>query len=149
MKDLNELQLLFINSITRICCADYLPNQIDAWIASTKNHTNQQRWLDVIRKQFVLVAENAHQILGFASLDHGSYVDLFFVRDGYQRQGIARRLYASLEDEAIRLQTHELTAQVSITAKPFFEKMQFEVLNQQTVVLNGVSLTNYKMHKYL
>ncbi len=36
-------------------------------------------------------------------------------------------------------------AEVSITARPFFEKQGFIVTKEQTVLLEGVSLTNYKM----
>jgi putative acetyltransferase len=37
--------------------------------------------------------------------------------------------------------------EVSITALPFFEKHGFTTTKEQTVVLEGVQLTNYKMEK--
>jgi putative acetyltransferase len=38
-------------------------------------------------------------------------------------------------------------ADVSITAKPFFEKIGFKIIQEQHVKLNGIELTNYKMEK--
>lgn len=40
-------------------------------------------------------------------------------------------------------------SEVSITAKPFFEKQRFIVLSEQTILRKGVELTNYKMEKRL
>ena len=36
---------------------------------------------------------------------------------------------------------------VSITAKPFFEKMGFSVLREQIIIRKGVELKNYPMEK--
>jgi len=44
--------------------------------------------------------------------------------------------------------THLLTA-ASITAKPFFEKMGFSVVQEQSVSRRGETLTNYLMEKFL
>jgi len=52
-------------------------------------------------------------------------------------------------DRAIAVQlTHLLTA-ASITAKPFFEKMGFSVVQEQSVSRRGETLTNYLMEKFL
>jgi putative acetyltransferase len=42
---------------------------------------------------------------------------------------------------------HLIYAEVSITAKPFFEKSGFRVVTQQTIVRNGVELINFKMER--
>jgi putative acetyltransferase len=38
-----------------------------------------------------------------------------------------------------------LYVEASITAKPFFEKRGFQLMEKQTVVLRGVEFINYKM----
>lgn len=43
----------------------------------------------------------------------------------------------------------ELTADVSITARPFFEKVGFRIVNRQTVVKQDIELMNYKMTRQL
>ena len=42
-----------------------------------------------------------------------------------------------------------LYSEVSITARPFFERMGFKVIKHQEVEVKGQHLTNYVMKKYL
>lgn len=144
LPDLPELQQLFVETITTVCSADYDGRQIQVWTSSV---TNQQRWLDIIHQQYILIAVDQEKIVGFCSLDKGNYVDFLYVHKDYQGQGIAKKLYADIEDEAIRLGKTQLSSDVSKTARPFFEKMGFRVVTEQTVERQGVELTNYKMEK--
>ncbi len=105
--------------------------------------------MNVIKGQYVLIAETENQIVGFSTLDQGNYIDLLFVHQEYQHQGIASLLYAKMEEEALRHGQKQLTADVSKTARPFFEKAGFQMLKEQTVNVKGVDLTNYKMVKNL
>jgi putative acetyltransferase len=144
--DLNELKKLFVETVTTVCSADYDEQQINAW---TSGVDNRQRWDDIMTKQFVLVAQHADRIAGFATLDNGNYIDLLYVHKDYQRQGIANTLYADIETEARRLKQTTLTSDVSKTAKPFFEKVGFKVVKEQNVTIDNVEMTNYKMTKKL
>ncbi|RAZ31327.1 hypothetical protein [Microbacterium sp. SMR1] len=45
--------------------------------------------------------------------------------------------------------TPELTSDVSIAARPFFESVGFRVVREQHPVKEGVELTNYRMRKVL
>lgn len=144
--DISELQKLFVETITTICIADYNKQQIEAWISSVKNN---QRWHEIIIQQFVLIAQRKNKILGFVTLDNKNHVDFLYIHKDYQRQGIASKLYAKIEDEAKQLKQSELTANVSKTARAFFEKNGFKVLKKQKVNINGIKLTNYKMTKSL
>ena len=145
--DLAELQKLFLDTITEVCKADYNEDQIDAWISETKNNENRQRWIDILTKQFVLVAQIRNEIVGFITLDNGNYIDLLYVHKSHQRKGIADILYKKIENEARRLIQPFLNSNVSKTARPFFEKVGFEVIKTQTVLRQNVELTNYKMEK--
>nr|WP_294901213.1 GNAT family N-acetyltransferase [uncultured Pedobacter sp.] len=147
LNDLIELQKLYVDTITEICKADYDNEQIDAWTSDTKNNPNKQRWQDILTNQFVLVAQKDNKIVGFATLDKGNYIDLFYVHKDYQRQGIANKLCADVVTEAKREQQRVLTSDVSKTARPFFEKNGFKVLKEQIVNKKGIKLVNYKMTK--
>lgn len=144
--DLAELQKLFVDTITAICSADYDKQQIEAWASGIDN---KQRWDEIMTKQFVLVAQFADKIVGFATLDNGNYIDLLYVHKDHQRQGIAQQLLDDIETEARRLKQISLTSDVSKTAKLFFENKGFKVLTEQTVIRKGINLTNYKMTKNL
>jgi len=52
-------------------------------------------------------------------------------------------------NEAVLYGISELTADVSITAKPFFEKQGYEVIRKQREERRGQILTNDKMRKEL
>lgn len=134
---------MFVDTIRNICKKDYNSEQIDVW---TSGIENGQRWQDIMTKQFVLIAQDNVNITGFCTLDNNC-IDLLYVHKDYQRHGIAHRLYTDIEKEAKQQGYLELTADVCKTAKPFFEKAGFKVLNEQKVNVKGVELTNFKMTK--
>ncbi|ESU22750.1 alpha/beta hydrolase fold protein [Flavobacterium enshiense DK69] len=144
--DLAELLQLFVDTITTVCTNDYNDQQIKVW---TSGAEDEERWFDMLSNQFVLVAEDAEKIIGFCTLDKGNYVDLMYVHKDYQGQGIASRLYSEIEKEAIKIGNKRLTSDVSITARPFFEKVGFKVVTKQIVVRKGIELINFKMSKEL
>lgn len=146
LDDLIELQQLYVDTIRNICTADYNSEQIGVWSAGIEN---EQRWRDVLTRQFVLLAQEGEEIAGFCTLDNGYYIDLFYIQKDYQRQGIARMLYDEIEKEAKRQAQKLLTSNVSKTARPFFERMGFKVVQEQNVNVKGVVLTNYKMEKII
>ncbi len=146
LSDSAQLKQLFRDTIVAICAADYNEEQIRVWAAAAEN---AERWLAILRQQYVLAAEINDTIVGFGTLDKGAYVDLLYVHKDYQRQGIARQLYEALEAEARQQGQMTLTADVSKTARPFFEKMGFDLLMEQTVERQGVALNNFRMEKIL
>lgn len=145
-KDLPEVLQLFTDTIRHVCSNDYSQDQINAWV---KSINNTKRWNSRIDEQYFIVAEQHGTIVGFASLEDGTYVDLLYVHKDYQRQGVGRALIRDLETESFRLGAKEQTSDVSITARPFFEFHGFQVIQEQTVTVNGVELQNFKMRRHL
>ncbi|MCX2679070.1 GNAT family N-acetyltransferase [Galbibacter sp. EGI 63066] len=146
LSDLTALQELFVDAITSVCKEDYNDDQIRVWASGIENI---DRWRDMLTNQFVIVAQLKNKIVGYASLDNGNYLDMFYVHKDYQRQGIVHKLYTGIEKEAVRNGEVTLTSDVSITAKPFFESLGFRTIKKQTVERQGIELTNFKMMKEL
>lgn len=48
---------------------------------------------------------------------------------------------------ALNNHIHLIFSEVSITAKPFFEKWGFRIVTQQTIIRKGIELTNFKMER--
>lgn len=144
--DLAEMRRLFKDTISSICTNDYNHDQINAWKSGAEN---EERWLGVIDHQLVIVTKVNGQMAGFCTLDQGNYIDLLFVHKDFQNRGIARKMYTFIEQEATLRKEKILTADVSKTARPFFEKMGFRMMKEQTVHVKGIDLTNYKMEKEL
>lgn len=146
ISDLAEMQQLYTETIQSVCKNDYDPKQIEVWISGVQN---TERWLDVIQTQFVLLAIIATKTVGFGTLKNGNYIDFFYIHKDYQKQGIAHKLLTELELEAKRQHSKIITSDISITARPFFEKNGFTAKVKQRNVRLGVELINYKMEKEL
>lgn len=146
ISDLKEMQELYIETIQSVCKSDYNPAQIEAWISGVHN---TDRWLEVITTQFVLLAISENKITGFGTLKDNNYIDFFYIHKDFQRQGIADKILTELELEARKHHTITLISDISITAKPFFEKKGFTVKAEQKNIKLGVELINYKMEKEL
>ncbi len=149
LADLEELQRLYVDTITEVCKSDYNEDQIEAWTSDTKNNSNSQRWLDTLTKKYVLVAQKDNEIIGFITLANGNYIDFLYVHKNYQRQGVADSLFKHIENIARQQKQSILTSDVSKTARPFFEKQGFQIVKKQSVVLHNVELTNFRMKKEL
>jgi putative acetyltransferase len=146
LEDLSELQKLFVETISTVCVKDYNEEQIRVWTSSIEN---KQRWIDILTKQYSIIAVENNRIVGFCTLDNGNYIDLIYVHKDCQRKGVANLLYAEIEKEAIRQGMNSIHADVSKTAKSFFEKKVFIVITEQTINLKGVEINNFKMTKEL
>jgi putative acetyltransferase len=140
--DLPALQQLFVLTIRHTCQNDYTKQQIEAWSASVKN---RQRWTELVEQQYVLVAESAGQIAGFGSLENEDYLDFLFVHPDFLRQGIASLLFEGLKKEAMRKGATKMSADVSITARPFFERQGFLVVRENRNKIRGIEINNFKM----
>lgn len=143
---MTEMQKLYVDTIKNICINDYNQEQIAIWTSSVENTI---RWLNIFEKQHVIIAEYREMIVGYCTLDAGGYLDLFYVHKDFQRKGIANKLLLEVEQRAVELNYDVLTANVSITAKPFFEKNGFTVVKEQENVIKGLVIVNYNMAKML
>ncbi|HHW00242.1 MAG TPA: GNAT family N-acetyltransferase [Clostridiaceae bacterium] len=144
--DISEIIDLFYNTVHTINLRDYSAAEVDAW---APKDIDKVAWDRRLSENFNIVAEQDGVITGFASLTYKGYYDLLYVHKDYQRQGIATALTDVIEKEVVLHGISELTSDVSITAKPFFEKRGYEVVLKQKVERGGQKLINYKMRKEL
>ena len=142
--DLPEILALYAEIIQQTCKNDYDQQQIRAWISSIEN---KARWTEALTRQYFLLAITENKIVGFASLENGDYLDFMYVHKDFLRKGIANKLFQALENEAKRLANFSMTADVSKTAQPFFEKKGFKVLKENKNMISGVEIINYRMVK--
>jgi len=141
-----ELWRLFYDSVRKVAIRDYTAEQVAAWAPDTMDEAH---WRARIESNNPFVCEHEGQIVGYADLQPSGYIDHFFVHHQWQGQGVAKALFATIEADAKRQQLAELWANVSITARPFFESRGFLVVAEQDVAVRGVTLRNFKMVKRL
>ena len=142
--DQGELWELFFNTVRHVNIRDYSPSQVAAWAPENQD---KAAWRQRIQSMNPIICEHQQKILGYAGLLPSGHIDHFYVHHQFQRQGIGSRIFASIEDVAKRLGLGELTSDVSISARPFFESKGFEVVDRQEVHLGEQALTNFRMRR--
>lgn len=146
-QELTILVRLFQETLLQVNSKDYSPRQIEAW----KRKADQSRWEELFASslQFMVAEGENNEIVGFTSVNSRGYLHSMFVDYRYQRQGIACLLLIKAEEYARRYGATVLNADVSITARPFFEKQGFCVKRENKVNVENTILINYTMEKQL
>lgn len=144
--DAPALLALFRDTIRRVNCRDYSPEQVAAWAS---DDIDTVRWSGRFTGRFVPVAEEDGRPVGFAELEPNGHVDRVYVSADHQSRGIGRQLLAAVVAEARRVGLARLFTEASITARPFFEAQGFAVLAPQVVTCRGVEFVNYRMERTL
>lgn len=145
-EDLDEIRKLFSDSITSVNIKDYNEQQVLVWAGAGEN---VGMWRQRLKDQFFICARFGNLIVGFGSLALNGYLDFMFVHKDYQRKGIASALLSALTARADFQKNSKVYAEVSITAKPFFEKHGFYETKKNVKIQKGVEFINYDMVKVL
>lgn len=136
---------LFFNTVRSVNIKEYSQEQVEAWAPDNYIQAKYERWSKTLKENFTLVAEIDDKIVGFADISNNGYLDRLFIHKDYQRMGIASTLLREIFSYAKSQNIKEITTEASITAKPFFEKFGFAIVQKQQVKINGVFLTNFLM----
>ena len=141
-EELNTLANLFHKTVENINIQDYNKIQIEVW----KKKANYSRWVELWNSDltFIVAETPLKEIVGFTSFRSTGYIHSMFVHHLYQRNGIATHLLKQIETQCYNT---ALKSEASITAKPFFEKMGFNVIKEQNVSIENIKLKNYIMIK--
>ncbi|WP_339911796.1 GNAT family N-acetyltransferase [Symmachiella dynata] len=137
---------LFFDTIHNVNIRDYTAEQVQAWAPETIDKHLWRARIETMQP-YVCIADD--DVVGYAGLLTSGYIDHFYVHHQWQGQGVGKLLYAAIESAAHKQNLGELTADVSITARPFFTARGFTVLTQQEVTRGTTVLTNFKMVKRL
>ncbi|CAM4291863.1 acetyltransferase [Bacillus manliponensis] len=147
--DTKEIVTLFYETVHHVNEKDYTSEELHAWAPWEEQAEKIQSWQDSLSQNITYVAKINNNIVGFADLTHAGYLDRLYVHKDYQGHGIASALVQTLEMEAKQKRITEIHTEASITAKPFFERKGFTVIQKQKVIRKGIKLTNYIMTKKL
>lgn len=96
---------------------------------------------------FIVAINQQSEIVGFSSITPQGYLHSMFVHKDFQGEGIATMLLNEIEQYAITNGIIRITSEVSLTARPFFEKKGYIVEEEQKRKANQLSLTNFWMAK--
>ena len=145
-EDAAEMAEVFYETIHTINIRDYTQAQVDVWAPdrpSASDWVQRQQGMTV----YVAVEDDQHRLVGFAELKSDGYIDCFYCHKDFQGQGAGTQLMAELVAEAQARGLTKLTADVSITARPFFERRGFQVVRVQEEECQDIVLRFYVMEK--
>ncbi|KHE72369.1 GNAT family N-acetyltransferase [Halobacillus sp. BBL2006] len=144
--DLREILSLIQETIHGVNSCDYDEQQIRAWAEGFKNLA---KWQKRLAYSETWVAVQGKQLIGISSLLEEELLDLLFVHKNFQHQGVAGKLLKCMEKQVIQADRVLLKTEASLTAKPFFTARGFEELEEQTKMIRGIPIKNFRMCKKL
>ncbi len=144
LRDLPRMRELFAETVRNVNSEHYDPEEIEDWVSCGDN----ARWEELFSRLVFYVAKNNEQnIVGFASIAEDGLLHSLFVDRRCLRKGIAAALLEKAQEYAHTNGIKTVTSEVSITAKPFFERMGFRVQEEQRKRAKKLYLKNYLMKK--
>lgn len=147
MADVSELEELFRNTVLMVNNRDYTDEEVAEWASYG---SRPGRMEELVSTLYLIVASDAEgRIVGFSSIRDDGYLHSMFVHKDHQRRGIATALLRHIESYAVEHGIAEIMSEVSITARPFFERNGYSVDYEQHVNVNRLVMTNFKMKKTL
>jgi putative acetyltransferase len=106
-------------------------------------------WRDRLADMSVLVAADDGRLAGFIGYTADGHVALLYTASHAARKGIATRLYDRVERQWRAAGVPRAFSEVSLAARPFFERHGFTILEEERVERRGQLFTRFRMTKEL
>ena len=113
---------IFRSAIAEIASEDYSEGQCAAWAARADDEAG---FAQSLAAMLTLVATEGGEVVGFASLKGADLIEMIYVDPEFAGQGVGATLIDALEKIALARGAAKLTAEVSDTARPLFDRRQF------------------------
>jgi putative acetyltransferase len=137
---------IFRASIEELTQEDYSEAQRGVWAAAAED---EAAFGARLAQGLTLVATLGGSVVGFISLKGADHLDLLYVHPAVAGQGIGAMLCDAVERLAAARGTPRLTADVSDTARGFFERRGYVAQRRNTVSCGDEWLANTTMEKPL
>ena len=144
--DSEILAAIFRDSIDVLAEEDYSEAQRAAWIAAADD---EDEFAAKLTKALTLIATVDGDPIGFASLAENTIIDMIYVSPHAARIGAATLLCDALERLAGARGATKLSADVSDSARDFFEGRNFIATQRNLVPMGDEWLANTSMTKDL
>ena len=139
-QDIPEMRKLFRATVLTVNSKDYTKEEVEDWASCGDS---VEHWKELL----IGALDGQGGIVGFSSMNAEGYLHSMFVHKDWQGKGVATLLLSEVEKMARRYEVHKINVEVSITARPFFEKRGYKVVKEQKARANRLWLTNYVMEK--
>ena len=137
---------IFRAAIVEIAAEDYSESQCEAWAARADD---EAAFAQSLAAMLTLVATQDGEVIGFVSLKGADHIEMIYVAPDFAAQGVGATLLDALEKIASARGAAKLTAEVSDTAKPLFDRRKFVAERRNLQRLDEEWLANTTMSKAL
>lgn len=120
--DARRCAIIFRSSVEELAEEDYSEAQCEAWAAMADDEAG---FAQSLAGMLTLAAVQDGEVVGFASLKGADHIEMVYVAPEFARQGVGGVLLDALEKLARARGAVRLTAEVSDTAKPLFDRRRF------------------------
>ncbi len=144
--DARRCAAIFRAAIEEIASEDYSEAQCAAWAARADD---EAAFGQALASMLTLIATEDGEPVGFASLKGADQIEMVYVDPEFARAGVGSGLIDALEKIARGRGATKLTAEVSDTAKPLFDRRQFVSQQRNVKPLDDEWLGNTTMSKAL
>lgn len=145
--DIPAMQRLVKETILGVNARDYTREEVADWASCLDDEARQRELLAA--HGFIAALDETGQMVGIASMNAEGYLHSLFVHKDWQGRGVASFLLGEVERKAREYGAKEVYCEVSLTARPFFEKRGYVVEKVQKQQANRLLLTNFVMRKRL
>lgn len=102
-------------------------------------------WETRLLAGIALLAERRRRPLGFMTLAGDAHLDFAFVHPAVAGMGVGSALHDAILTQSRERGFTVLTTEASLVARPFFRRRGWQEIARQSVIRNGVPLTNFRM----
>lgn len=145
--DAERMHQIHVDSIRKLCAADYTLKQIESWVRYRSVQDYRQA-LEAGELNWVAVLPD-EITAGYATFVHNELTALF-VDPSYARHGVGKALIETIEQHARQQTLNELVLQATVTAKRFYQRLGYQPVADNTYVLpDGAAIECVRMNKVL
>lgn len=134
-KDIPEMQELFRSTVLNVNIRHYTKEEVEDWASCGDSVEHLKELLS--HNHFIGAFDEASRMVGFSSMNKDGYLHSMFVHKDWQGKGVATQLLSEVEHIARQWGVAEITSEVSLTARPFFEKKGYEIVKMGSAEISG------------
>jgi putative acetyltransferase len=143
--DAAKLWELFYHTVRNVNIRDYSLAQVEAW---APDEFNPEIWQQKMNLILPFIAEIDGEIVGYTDLQENGLIDHFFCHHQYLGKGIGRSLMEHVFKVGKSRGITRFYSEVSMTARPFYERLGFHIVKEQIIEIRRQKLRNFVMEKF-
>lgn len=139
---------LFHASVRKVGIRDYSEDQVTVW---SPDVPDASKYIEQASdgRLFLVAVDETDRPVAYGDLESDGHIDHLYCSPEAVGSGIASAIYHRLEEAAIEQGMEFLFVEASEAARRLFERRDFQIIERQELMIDGVIIHNYRMNKAL